>query len=208
MAQAVPNASPGSLLLSQDAPYSQYLRALRDDGWDDYGLERLLKSARDILESVRARSISRRPLTSNSRFAAIVDILFERGAAFVVAQLDKAQIHGEHVGAINSGAVDGFLNRLRAFEANAHTRIIILQDSVGSMYEEDWRIERLFNSHLLGIELDLSPAYVCHLLQCDNHRPSHVRRYPSFVFEHSGLVALYLGRKNFGGASPFTSEWI
>jgi hypothetical protein len=56
MAQVVPTASPGSLLLTENAPYSQYLHALSDD-WDQAkNLEATLQEARKELDGLRALS--------------------------------------------------------------------------------------------------------------------------------------------------------
>jgi prepilin-type processing-associated H-X9-DG protein len=216
MAQVVPTASPSSLLLTPDAPYSVYLRALKHEGWDDYDLESWLKVARDNLDDVRGGlSTHWPPLTidSKSKFAAIVDIRSERGVddAVVVAQLERAQIQGERVGTINSGVADDFLDSLRTCAANVHMRIIILQDTcipvLEPMSKDNRGIQRLFNSHLLGIELNLSPAFVCHLLQGPYHHRSHMRMrgYPNVAFV-DGRVALYLGQRKFGDGHPYTGE--
>jgi hypothetical protein len=210
MAQVVPTASPSSLLLTPDAPYSVYLRALKHEGWGDYGLEYWLQRMRDNLDSVRGLSTSRRPSIKNSQLAAVVDIRSEQGVddvAVVVAQLDKVQIQGERVGTINSGVTDDFLDSLRTCAANVHTRIIILQDLVDDWYGDDRKIERLFTSHLLGIELNLSPAYVCGLLQDEHYAlASHMRRYPGLTFDQCRRVALYLGPRKFGDGNPYTGE--
>jgi hypothetical protein len=164
MAQAVPTPSPGSLLLNQDAPYSQYLRALSDE-WDQANsLEGKLQDAREWLVMLRRRPQRREPLASgdDACFAAIVDICPGQTGndVNVVAQLDKAQIQGEHLGTINQGAVDGFVDTLRHCATNIHTRIIILQEAILSQSDEDDAIEVLFHSHILGFELDLLPACV------------------------------------------------
>jgi hypothetical protein len=131
----------------------------------------------------------------------------------VVAQLDKAQIQGEHAGTINLGAVDGFLGSLRHCATNIHRRIIVLQHSSSRDSEDDRSIQALFNSHLLGFELGLAPAYVSYLSQDRRiqglQRWWHMRTYPSLMFGQIGKtakIALYLGRRSFGDGSPYTSE--
>lgn len=223
MAQVVPNTSPSSVMLSPDAPYSQYLRALKIEE-NDYYLEHVLQSARAELDGLRDIPRSRRPLTSNSWFAAIVDIRpgQDGNDVVVVARLDKAQIQGDHLGTINFGVADDFLNSLRTCAVDVHTRVVILQDSVKSMSEDDRAIEALVNSHLLGFELDLAPAYVCQLsLRKRGWGLSHMHMYQipglkdkfvNFEMSHgqSDNVALHLGRRTFGDGSPYTGKivWI
>jgi hypothetical protein len=218
MAQTVPTASPGSVSFTYNAPYSQYLRALSDE-WDQAAsLEKTLQEAREELDVLRASSKKREPLDSenNACFAAIVDVCpgqSGNNVVVVAAELDKDQIQGEHRGTVNMGAVDGFVDSLRHCATNVHTRMIVLQDAALQQSEDDDSIQALLNSHLLGFELGLTPAYVCHLSQWGNpQRLSHMRRYPSLEFNmrrgnsRSGHIALYLGRKSFGGSSPYTSE--
>ena len=167
MAQTLPNASSGDVLFTYDAPYSQYLRALSDE-WDQAKcLEATLQEARKELDYLPAFSKRREPLASkdNLCFAAIVDICPRQSGndVVVVAQLDNAQIQGERTGTINLGAVDGFLGSLRHCATNIHTRIIVLQHSSSRDSEDDRPIQALFNSHLLGFELGLAPAYVSYL---------------------------------------------
>jgi hypothetical protein len=230
MAQTVPNAGPGDVLFTYDAPYSQYLRALGDEWGQAKRLEARLGEARKELDHLRTLSRRREPLASNDNlcFAAVVDIWPGQSGndVAVVAELDKAQIQGEHTGIINLDPVNGFLGSLRHCAANVHTRIIVLQHSslvsseddqpiqaLVNSSEDDRPIQALFNSHLLGSELGLTPDYVSYLSQ-NRHtqglwRQWHLRTPPSFTLGWSGTnanIALYLGRRSFGDGSPYTSQ--
>ena len=123
---------------------------------------------------LRRRPQRREPLASgdDACFAAIVDICPGQTGndVNVVAQLDKAQIQGEHLGTINQGAVDGFVDTLRHCATNIHTRIIVFQTFVFSQSDEELAIEALFHSHILGFELDLLPACVTRLSQMRKFR--------------------------------------
>jgi hypothetical protein len=208
MVQAVPTPSPGSLLLNQAK-----------------SLEGKLQDAREWLVMLRRRPQRREPLASgdDACFAAIVDICPGQTGndVNVVAQLDKAQIQGEHLGTINQGAVDGFVDTLRHCATNIHTRIIILQEAILSQSDEDDAIEVLFHSHILGFELDLLPACVTRLSPTSMRKFQNVSSYMS-RYQHpslmdasanfgmssgqSGNVAMYLGRRSFGDGTPYTGE--
>jgi hypothetical protein len=198
MAQTLPNASSGDVLFTYDAPYSQYLRALSDEWHQAECLEETLQQARMELDHIlQTFSKRREPLASkdNLCFAAIVDICPGQSGndVVVVAQLDKAQILGEHTGTINLGAVDGFLGSLRHCATNIHTRIIVLQHPSWTDFEDDRPIQALFNSHLLGYELGLALADVCYLSQDSRiqrlRKWWHMRTYPSLMFGQSGKTA-------------------
>jgi hypothetical protein len=222
MAQAVPNTSPASLLLTPNAPYSQYLRALESESKEAKSLEFWLEETRGGLDHQRALWRSRQPLDDNSNFAAIIDICPGQigNDVNVVAQLNKAQVRGEHLGTINPDAVDGFVDTLRHCATNIHTRIIVLQGSPFTQPkdEDSQAIEALFNSHILGFELDLLPARVLQLSQWRDHQiPTHMFRYqyPSLMdacatFTRSNgrivNIAIHLGRKSFGDGTPYTGE--
>jgi hypothetical protein len=222
MTQIVPTASSGSLLLSPNAPYSLYLRALESESKQAQFLEFWLNRMRRGLDDQRALGRSRRPLDDDSNFAAIIDICPGQigNDINVVAQLNKAQIQGMHLGTINLDAVDGFLVTLRHCATNVHTRIIVLQELGSTQFEdEDYQaIEALFSSHVLGFELDLLPAHVLQLSSWRGYREiSHRSEYqhPSLMdacanFEKSnGLIvniATYLGRRSFGDGTPYTGK--
>ena len=171
MAQVAPTANPGSLLLDKNAPYSLYLRALGNEWGEANLLEKLLQDARRVLDDQRALRRSQQPL-GNWNLTAIIDICPGQigNDVNVVAQLDKAQIQGEHLGTINQDAVDGFVDTLRHCATNIHTRIIVFQTFVFSQSDEELAIEALFHSHILGFELDLLPACVTRLSQMRKFR--------------------------------------
>jgi hypothetical protein len=139
MTQIVPTASSGSLLLSPNAPYSLYLRALESESKQAQFLEFWLNRMRRGLDDQRALGRSRRPLDDDSNFAAIIDICPGQigNDINVVAQLNKAQIQGMHLGTINLDAVDGFLETLRHCATNVHTRIIVLQELGSTQFEDE-----------------------------------------------------------------------
>jgi hypothetical protein len=218
MAQVVPDTSPGKLLLTPDAPYSVYLRAL-GSVWDEArDLGTSLHHTRRILESCRAPRTPQQPIDHNLSSAAVIDIRPGQigNEVVVVARLDKDEVRGEHTGTINSDAVNGFMDSLRHCTASTHTRMIVLQDSVLGQFEgiSDIAIELLFKSHLLGSELGLTPAYVSYLSQNGRGQSFrrlwwHMRTYPSLTFGQScktAKIALYLGRRSFGDGYPHTSE--
>lgn len=171
MAQVAPTANPGSLLLDKNPPYSLYLRALGNEWGEANLLEKLLQDARRVLDNQRALRRSQQPL-GNWNLATIIDICPRQigNDVNVVAQLDKAQIQGEHLGTINQDAVDGFVDTLRHCATNIHTRIIVFQTFVFSQSDEELAIEALFHSHILGFELDLLPACVTRLSQMRKFR--------------------------------------
>lgn len=192
MAQAVPNATPGSVIFTYDAPYSVYLRTLEDQ-WktrDEREASNQWEEVRDlahVLECARNGLDCSMDLLPSSKSVAIIDIApGERGNEVVtVAQLDYAKIPGEHPDTINYQVADEFLNSLRTCTTDIHTRILVLQDcqpwqpAPGESLRfpgKDWAFQTLFNIHLLGIELDLAPAHVCFLMR-QYRRESCTRRY-------------------------------
>lgn len=229
MAQVVPKMSPGSLLLDPNAPYSRYLRALKDVSYDAKRPEAALHVARQTLDGERDLS-KPGPVRSarNAHLAAIIDISPVQGGNSVanVAQLDEAQLEGEHLGTINSKVADAFFDSLRTCAADIHTRVVVLQDYMPVQSEHDRAVQTLFNSHLLGIELDLAPAHVCNFLR-HRYQQSYTSRYlhPPLVdacvrFETSPTsqdetvpeqrnnIASYLGRKKTGDGFPHTGKHI
>jgi hypothetical protein len=217
MAQTLLNASSGDVLFTYDAPYSQYLRALSDE-WDQAKcLEATLQEARKELDYLRAFSKRREPLASkdNLCFAAIVDICPRqrkrcRRCRTTGQSSDPGRAHRYHQPGCRRWF---FLGSLRHCATNIHTRIIVLQHSSSRDSEDDRSIQALFNSHLLGFELGLAPAYVSYLSQDRRiqglQRWWHMRTYPSLMFGQIGKtakIALYLGRRSFGDGSPYTSE--
>lgn len=83
---------------------------------------------------------------------------------------------------------------------------------------DDQLIELLLYTRILGYELDLIPAYVCHLSQRKRHQKlSYMlkHQHPNLVdaslnfemsYGQSDNVALYLGRRSFGDGSPYTGK--
>lgn len=164
MAQATPNVILDGRFVASSA-YYEYLNALGDE-WDEAkSLRASLKRANDRLERLRAPWERRQKNLTNTSFVAVVDIRSGNGRNEIAirAQLGKSQIQGERKGTINLGAANDFLISLRTCTTDIHTRIIILQDSITPKSEDDRALEALLNGQILGVELDLASAYVCHL---------------------------------------------
>jgi len=174
------------------------------------------------LRPCRALRKPRTALDKDFCVAAIIGIRPGHGGndVLVMARLEKRQTRGDHMGQIDLRPTESFVSKLQACAPDIHTRIIILQDSVTPKSEDDRAVEALLNSHILGIGLDLVPAYVRHLSQRnEKNKVSQMRRYQhpilmdacvNFDMSHgqSNNVALYLGRKIFGDGSPHIGKCI
>lgn len=225
MAQNLPDVSDSRFFATRGAPYIEYLRAL-GDGWEEVEtIRRFLISSEEKLRELVAYRVERRILRHPRRdqtLAAIVDIRADNASntnsMTVAAQISKSQIRGQREGMVELGPADDFFRALRHCVSNVHTRLVILQDSISSNMQDERAVEALFFAHVLGIELKLTPIYVCSLSQRrDVKQPSCMRRYqnPQFMDSHvkfqmshgqSDNVGSYLGRSKIGDGMPHVGK--
>lgn len=220
MSQNLPNVSSGQLFATVKAPYLDYLRAL-GDGWDEAVTMR--KSLMDAVGRLQKLREYPRPRAfggggNHSTFAAILDVRADvasnNNAVAVAAQIFKSQIQGPLEGTVDPRVADKFFKILRDCTPDVHSRIIVLQDSISPTMPDDRLIEALFFSHVLGVELQLPPTYVCSLSQRrDLKEVSRTRLYqdPTFMDSHvkfqmshgqSDNIGMYLGRTRVGSGMP------
>lgn len=219
MAQGWPIRTPGQTFASSYAPYPAYVRALGDE-WDE--ARNLSLSLDKALDSLSATKCPWNPRTQSqsdsSTICSIIDIGADRGGASnkitVAAALRRSQLQGLHEGTVDADAADVFFSSLRYCEPDVHTRILVCQNSLQSRTQHERPIEAMFFSHVLGSELDLTPAYVCQLSQrkdieelprmCRYQNPTLIDACVKFQMSHgqSDNVAIYLGRKMIGNGSP------
>lgn len=203
---------------SADAPYFEYLNNLPRRWVEVQGIRDVLQKALDTLSHARIFQKPRITGSSDTTVCCVYDVRadYHRSCNTIAttAQARRSHIQGHSEGYANLHGANDFFNALRHCEADVHTRIVVCQDSHQVQSVDTWAIEALFFGHLLGIELDLPPAFVYQLSQRRHIKElPRVRRYqnPKLIDACVKLqmrngqndnVGICLGRRAFGIGCP------
>lgn len=208
-----------------DTPYIRYLEAV-SDGWEE---------AAELKSFLSVETQQTDCLTwgdwdgelQDITAAAILDVLPDStknsGTLNAVASLSLLNLCGWQWQSTttNASAANLFFEQLHSCQADTHTRIVFLQNSACFIGRQTAIINLLFR-HILGIELDLQPAFVCTLAQGLSYplysaKLSHKRRcYLRMALERYlhlqnsdgfyATAAADLGQRKVGEIRPFVGE--
>jgi hypothetical protein len=213
------------LFATPNAPYIRYLEQIKGQWPEAESLHGELKALIPIVKACHQPV----PANRNTRVGKFVNV-----AEVLDIHDDVKGRHNEvksptsSLGAYegrtlpDSRAISNFLHRLQSCESSVHTRIIVLHNGRSEPGERD--ADSLFFCHVLGIELNLPPTDVSNLAQLDYHCGGHTQAdqqprqrlsmKPGFVSlgfsdeTRKRSTAAYIGRRNFGTASPHVGEFI
>jgi hypothetical protein len=151
----------GASFAKMVAPYIKSLEAV--DDWPEANEVKLFlhEVARDVADHQDPRLPNQTARTLASILDICPDVTRASSTTHASSSLKDSSLCKPHDGAIDSDAVNQFLKDLHECRPDTHTRIIVLHGPDDHLKS---RALLLF-CHILGIELDLEPAYVCMLAQ-------------------------------------------
>lgn len=199
--------SAGHVFATHQAPYLQYLGALKSKWHEVRVLERHLRGLADKVKTTPMSGETRPQLMHSA--AEIWDIQNDTGS--ISKPLTVAAILRPRSGNAVPKHVDNFLGRLLESEPDVNTRIIVFYSEY--VREDCEAVASLLFCHILGVELNLRPADVSNLARMSGFEENipALRRTPlragvvSFGRIEKGqssIIAADLGPRKLGKGEP------